>query len=84
MLGACIEPLQGLESKVDTWTHLLKEKKTFLTPILNYFIFGTSREKLKEANVSNFFEVNVHLHRGAKHQAVVTMIQPIQTEINVF
>ena len=86
LLGACIKPLQGLVSRVDTWTHLLEEEpiRSVLTPVLDLFIVSTSWVELKEARVSNFSEVDVHLHRGAIHQADVTLFHTIQTKVSVF
>ena len=86
LLGACIEPLQGLELKVDILTHLLKVKPigSFLTPVLNHFIVSTSWEELQEANVLYYLEVDIHLHRGAIHQAVVALLHTIQTQVSVF
>ena len=86
LLGAWIKPLQGLVPKVDTSTHLLEEKPigSFLTPVVNLFIVSTSGVELQEARVSYFFEVDIHLHRGAIHQAEVTLFDAIQTQIGIF
>ena len=86
LLGACIKPLQGLVSRVDIWTHLLEEEpfRSVLTPVLDLFNVSTKRVKLQEARVSNFSEVNVHILRGAIHQADMTLCHTIQTKVSVF